>query len=176
MTANNQQTTAERKLKEIENKLVDIISSLGYLKGRTPKHAKISSLIYINKKATQKLLRERTGYSLGTISHILQSLEKMGIIQKTQDQQTREYIYKLEDTITQPGSPAVTNIFEYFSKQKEFLKKIKTRLEQPHLSNKKGYGTLNEFVNKMDNIFPAMEHATQKILKQISNGKGSGQQ
>ncbi|MCW4015151.1 MAG: MarR family transcriptional regulator [Candidatus Bathyarchaeota archaeon] len=174
MKPNNTQT-AEQTLKEIENKLVDTLTSLSYLKGRTPKHSKITALTYIHKKITQKQLREHTGYSMGTISNILQSLEKMGIIHKTQDPQTREYNYELEGTITQPGSRSVTNIFEYFAQQKEFLNKIKAKLDQPHISNKKGYQNINEFINKMNAIFPAIEKATQKMLTQISDKNGSEQ-
>jgi DNA-binding transcriptional regulator GbsR (MarR family) len=158
--------TPEQKLGEIENKLVNIITNLSFLKGRQPKISKIIALTYLHRKTTQKQLRELTGYSLGTISNSLQSLEKMGIIRKTQDPQTREYNYELEGTIAQPGSRSVTNIFEYFTQQKQFLKKIKTKLAQPHLSNKKGYEQVSEFVNKMEDIFPAIENATQKILTQ----------
>ena len=169
----NNPTTAEQKLIEIENKIVNTITSLSYLKGRTPKHAKITAHIYIRRKATQKQLRELTGYSLGTISNTLQSLEKIGTIHKTQDTQTKEYNYELEGTIAQSGSRSVTNIFEYFSQQKKFLKEIKVKLDQPHLSNKKGYENVNQFVNKMDNVFPAIEQATQKILTQLSDEDGS---
>ena len=167
MKPDNHQT-AEQTLKDIENKLADIITSLSHLKGRTTKHSKITAHIYIHKKATQKQLRELTGYSLGTISTTLQSLEKMGIINKTQDPKTREYNYELEGTIAQPGSRSVGNIFEYFAQQKKFLKEIKVKLNQPHLSNKKGYENLNQFINKMTEVFPAIEKATQKILTQLS--------
>jgi DNA-binding transcriptional regulator GbsR (MarR family) len=172
MNPDNQ--TAEQKLKEIENKLVDIITNLSFLKGRQPKISKIIALTYLHRKTTQKQLRELTGYSLGTISTTLQSLEKMGIVHKTQDPQTREYNYELEGTLAQPGSRSVTNIFEYFAQQKQFLKKTKTKLAQPDLSNKKGYQELSEFVNKMDAIFPAIEKSTQKILMQVSEQNRSG--
>jgi DNA-binding transcriptional regulator GbsR (MarR family) len=173
MNSNNQ-STAKQKLKKIENRIADIITNLSFLKGRQPKISKIIALTYLHRRTTQKQLRELTGYSLGTISNALQSLEKMGIIRKTQDPQTREYNYELEGTIAQPGSRSVTNIFEYFSQQKIFLKKIKTKLAQQHLSNKKGYEELSEFVNKMEDIFPAIEHATQKILTQVSGQNRSG--
>lgn len=166
MKPNNQ--TGKQTLKEIENKLVDTITSLSYLKGRTNKHSKLIAHIYIRKATTQKQLRELTGYSLGTISNILQSLEKMGIVNKTQNPETREYSYEAEGSITQPGSRSVTNIFEYFSQQKAFIKKIKTKLAQPQLSTKKGYEEVNEFINKMEDIFPAIESATQKMLTQFS--------
>ncbi len=166
--------TAEQKLREIDHKLVDIITNLSFLKGRQPKISKIIALTYLHRKTTQKQLREITGYSLGTISNSLRSLEKMGIIRKTQNPQTREYNYELEGSIAQPGSRSVTNIFEYFAQQKQFLKKIKSKLAQPHLSNKKGYEEVSEFVNKMEAVFPAIEHATQKMLTQVPEQNGSG--
>jgi DNA-binding transcriptional regulator GbsR (MarR family) len=164
-------TTAEKKLKNIENKIADIITSLSTLKGRTNKHARITALLYIYKKATQKQLREITNYSLGTISNTLQSLEQIGIIHKTRDSQTREYTYELEGSIITPGSKSLTNIYEYFSQQKQFLKKIKTKLHNPKLSNKKGYSDVTEFVNKMEKAFPSMENALQNTLNQLRNQK-----
>jgi DNA-binding transcriptional regulator GbsR (MarR family) len=166
MNTDNQ--TAQQKLKEIENKLLDILTDLSFLKGRQPKTSKIIGLIYLNRNITQKKLRELTGYSLGTISTNLQSLENMGIIHKTQDPQTREYNYELEGTIAQPESRSVSNIYEYFSQQKEFIKQTKTKLAQPHFSNKKGYENVKDFIDKMDKIFPAIEHSVQKILTQLS--------
>jgi DNA-binding transcriptional regulator GbsR (MarR family) len=173
MNPHNQ--TAEQKLKEIDHKLVDIITNLSFLKGRQPKTSKIIALIYLHRKVTQKQLREFTGYSLGTISTTLQSLENMGLIHKTQDPQTREYNYELEGTIAQPGSRSVTNIFEYFAQQKQFLKKTKTKLAQPHLANKKGYKEVIEFVTKMEAIAPATERAIQKLVKQLSDTDRSRQ-
>ena len=167
-----QRSTAEQKLREIENKIADTITSLSTLKGRTKKHARITALLYIHKKSTQKQLREITGYSLGTISNILQSLEKLGIIHKTIDSQTREYLYELEGSISQPGSRSLTNIYEYFSQQKQFLKKIKTKLDKPNMPNKKGYKNITEFVNKMEIMFPAIENSMQEILNQLPQTGG----
>lgn len=173
MNPDNQ--TAEQKLKEIDHKIVGIITNLSFLKGRQPKISKIIALIYLHRKTTQKQLREFTGYSLGTISNSLQFLEKMGIVHKTQDPQTREYNYELEGTIAQPGSRSVTNIYEYFAQQKQFLKKIEAKLAQSHLSNKKGYKEVSELVTKMEAIAPATERAMQKLLKQLSDKDRSEQ-
>lgn len=173
MKTNNASTT-EQKLREIENKLVDIITSLSYLKGRSTKTAKIIAHIYIHRKATQKLLRELTGYSLGTISNTIKSLETMGIIYKTQQSETREYIYKLEGTLPQSGSRLISSTFEYLSQLEEFLKKVKIELDQPYLSNKKGFENLNEFVNKMDDIFPAVQQTIQKVLTPLLDKDRSG--
>jgi DNA-binding transcriptional regulator GbsR (MarR family) len=167
--------TAEQKLKTIDHKLVDIITNLSFLKGRQPKTSKIIALIYLHRKTTQKQLREFTGYSLGTISTTLQSLENMGIIHKTQAPETREYTYELEGTIAQPGSRSVTNIFEYFAQQKQFLKKTRTKLAQPKLANKKGYEEVMEFVTKMEAIAPATERAIQKLVKQLADTDRSEQ-
>lgn len=172
----NKPSTAEQKLIETENKLVDIITSLSYLKGRSTKTAKIIAHIYIRRKVTQKLLRELTGYSLGTISNTLKFLKKMDIIHKTQDPQTREYVYEFEGTIAQSGSRSITGTFEYFSQLTEFLKKTKLKLDQPHISDKKGFENVNQFVNKMGDVFPAMEQTIQKVLTPLldENGRRGG--
>ena len=76
---NNQEPTAEQKLKQIEKRLVEIIASMGYFKGRSQKMAEITANIAIRKEVTQKQIRELTGYSLGTVSSALQSLQKQGL-------------------------------------------------------------------------------------------------
>jgi len=160
----NNSPTAEKQLRETENKLVDIITSLSYLKGRSIKTAKIIAHFYIRRKATQKLLREITGYSLGTISNTLKFLEKMDIIHKTQNSQTREYIYEFKGPIAQSGTYSTGNTFEYLAQLEEFIKKTKLKLDQPHISDKKGFENVNQFVNKMSDIFPAIEKTIQKVF------------
>ena len=161
---NSNQSTAEKKLQEIENQLVDIVTSLSFLKGRSSKTARTIAYIYIYKKVTQKRLRELTGHSLGTVSNTLKTLEKMGLVNKTQDQKTREYTYELEGMLPQSGSRSVNSIFEYFAQLKEFLKKTKTKLTQPNFSNMNGFEEVNQFVTKMSGVFPQMEQIIQETM------------
>jgi DNA-binding transcriptional regulator GbsR (MarR family) len=159
----NIDSPVEHKLRDIENRLVDIITGLGHLKGRSLKNAKITAHILIRREANQKLLRELTGYSIGTVSTILQSLEKMGTLKKHKDPVSKEYHYELDSGFAHAGSRSMSNIFDYFSQLEEFLKKIKIRLSQPHLSKKQGFENLNQFVNNMNRTFPAIKNTIQKI-------------
>lgn len=171
----NNISSAEQKLREVETKLVDIVTSFGYLKGRSSKSAKVTAHMSIRREITQKLLRELTGYSLGTISNTLQSLEKMGMVSKHQDPESREYHYEIDENFAQTGSRSMNNIFEYFSQLKEFLQEIKTELGQPHLSDKRGFKNIHQFVTKMDNLFPAIEQVMLKISILTADVKdGSG--
>lgn len=160
-----EKSTSEQKLQKIENQLVDIITSLSFLKGRSTKTARTIAYISIHKKITQKKLRVLTGYSLGTISNTLQTLEKMGILNKTQNQKTREYTYELESSLNQSGSRSMSSTFEYFDQLKDFLKKTNKKLNQQNLANKKGFENVNQYVTKMINVFPSMEQVIQETLK-----------
>jgi len=165
------QPCAEEKLQKIENQLVDIITSLSFLKGRSTKTARTIAYIYIYRKVTQKKLRELTGYSLGTVSNTLQTLEKMGSLNKTQNQKTREHTYTLEGMLPQSGSRSVSNIFDYFDQLKKFLKKTKNKLDQPSFSNKKGFEEVNQFVIKMSGVFPTMEQVIQETMTPQTNSQ-----
>jgi len=70
----------EKKLRTVEKRLVDLLTNAGYLKGRSRKFSEITAHIYIHREVTQRLLRKLTGYSLGTISAALQTLEKQGVV------------------------------------------------------------------------------------------------
>lgn len=163
--------TAEQKLKNIEDDLVDIVASLSFLKGRSSKTARTIAYIYIYRKVTQKRLRELTGYSMGTVSNTLKTLEKMGMINKSQDQKTREYLYELEGILPKSSSRSVSSIFEYFAQLKEFLKETKNKLDQPSFSNKKGLSEVDEFVTKMGGIFAPMEQIIHDTMSPQPNNK-----
>ncbi len=166
------QSLAEQKLREVENGLVNIITRLGYMKGRSTKNSKVTAYIFVRREATQKLLRELTGYSLGTISTTLRSLEKIGFVHKYQDPESREYRYKLDNALAQAGSQSMTNIFEYFCQLKEFLQEVKPKLGQLGLSDKRGFENINSFVIGMDKLLPAIEQAMRKIAMPIVDDKG----
>ena len=169
----DKQSYPEQKLKEIEKRLIEIIASMSYVKGRSQKMAEITANISIRKEVTQKQIRELTGYSLGTVSSALQSLEKQGFIRKTKNSVTKEYIYADEGTLTDFRSKSMTNIFEYFSQLKKFLKNIEKRLEKPNLKNKKGYHNIKNFVDSMSLLFSTLEQALGNILKSQQTKRGS---
>lgn len=161
----------EEKFRTIEKKLVDILTKLGYLKGRSSKTSGITACIYVRQEVTQKLLRELTGYSLGTISTALQRLENLGVVRKHPDPDTREYHYELDRTISQTGSRSMTGVQQYFSQMKEFFRGIEAKLSRPHLSKKQGYKNIRQFLDEMNVLIPAYEAVMQKFLTMASDIK-----
>lgn len=166
------QATPKEKLRQIESRLVEILTSIGYLKGRSKRTAEITAYITIRGEVTQKLLRELTGYSLGTVSSTLQSLENSGVIRKHKNPNSRGYIYRSESTFTDPQSRPMMTLFEYFSQMREFLAKIEKKLDQPHLREKTGYENIKNFVANMNLLFPAVEQVLHKISGSSETQRG----
>lgn len=165
-----EQSDPEQKLREIENRLVEIITGMGTLKGRSKRVAEINAYIAIRKEVTQQLLRELTGYSLGSVSSTVQSLEEIGLITKHKDPNSRQYVYKYEESYTEPHSRSMGNVFEYLSQLEKFLTKIEKKLDQPSFKEKKGYENIRNFVDQMKVLFPAIKrvlsHFTKNPIKQ----------
>jgi DNA-binding transcriptional regulator GbsR (MarR family) len=164
------QETPAQKLRDIENQLVEIITSMGQLKGRSDKMAKLAACITIRGEVTQKLLREITGYSLGTVSSSLQILEKMGFVSKYKDSNSREYLYRYEESYAQSQSRSIMNVLEYFRELDEFLKQMDDKLDKPHLKGKEGYENITEFIENMRRLFPAVEEALSKFSGPAEKG------
>jgi DNA-binding transcriptional regulator GbsR (MarR family) len=163
----NPTNTAKTELRTIKKKLTEIIADMGHLKGRSTKTTKILAYIYIQQEVTQQLLRELTGYSIGTISTALQDLEKTGVVSKTLCPNTHKHLYKANGTLTQALSKSMTEFPTYLTQIKEFLNKTEEELKEPSLQNKQGYATIKQFTDEMSTIIVAYEH----ILKKFQTAK-----
>ena len=163
ITENN---SPEQQLRDIESELVQIITNMGSLKGRSNKIAKISAYIAIRKKVTQKLLRELTGYSLGSVSSSLQSLEKLGLVKKQKDSTSREYLYIYDQNYAEPQSRSLGNVFEYFVQLENFLVKIEDKLNQPGFEEKSGYNSIKSFVDNMKALFQGVRIALSTFVEE----------
>lgn len=159
----SKKTRSEEQFGAIERRLVEIIANFGYLKGRSAKTAEVTAYIYIRQEVTQQLLRELTGYSLGTISAALQDLEKAGVVSKHASPDARGYIYRLAGTPSQVLSRSLTDFQGYLSQTSSFLKEVKAKLSKPSLSSKQGYNEVRCFLNEMNVLIPAYEHILQKF-------------
>ena len=157
------QETPAQKLRDIENHLVEIITSMGQLKGRSDKMAKLAAYITIHGEVTQKFLREITGYSLGTVSSSLQILEKMGFVRIYKDSNSREYLYRYEESYTQSQSKSMMNVLEYLRELDEFLSQMEAKLDKPRLKGKEGYKDVKEFIENMRRLFSVVEEAISKF-------------
>ena len=164
------QETPTQKMRGIENHLGEIITSMGQLKGRSAKMARLAAYITIRGEVTQKLLREITGYSLGTVSSSLQILEKMGFVSKYKDSNSREYLYRYEESYAQSQSRSIMNVLEYFGELDEFLKHMAGKLDKHHLKEKEGYENIREFIENMRRLFQAVEEALSKLSRPVERG------
>jgi DNA-binding transcriptional regulator GbsR (MarR family) len=153
----------EERFGVIERRLVDIIANFGYLKGRSAKTTEVMAYIYIRQEVTQKLLRELTGYSLGTISAALQNLEKWGVVSKHPSPNARGYIYRLAGTLSQVLSRSMTGFQDYLSQTSGFLEEVELKLSKLSLSKKQGYSKLRRFLDEMNVLIPAYQHILQKF-------------
>ncbi len=159
----------EEQLRTVEKRLVELLTNAGYLKGRSRKFSTVTAHIYLHQEVTQKLLRKLTGYSLGTISTALQTLEKQGVVHKHFDPSTREYHYELDGTISQTLFRSLRDVQRYLSQIKEFFRGIEAKLSQPGLSKKKGYENILQFVNELSALVPAYEQVFQRFQTFVSD-------
>ena len=159
----NQNASSEKKFRTIERRLVEIISDFGYLKGRSSKTSKVMAYIYIRQEATQQLLRELTGYSLGTISAALQDLEQSGFVSKHASPNSRGHVYSLPGTFSQVMSRSMTGFQDYLSQTRGFLEKVEAKLNTKTLSEKQGYSNIRRFLDEMNVLITAYQHILQKF-------------
>ena len=169
---NSNKTPSEERFELIEQRLVEIISDFGYLKGRSPKIAQITAYIYIREEVTQQLLRQLTGYSLGTVSAALQELEQLGVVTKQASSDARGYVYRLAGTPLQVLSRSMADVKEYLSLTSGFLEEVEAKLSKKALSTRQGYSTLRRFFDEMNGLIPAYERVLQKFqAPPIATGK-----
>jgi DNA-binding transcriptional regulator GbsR (MarR family) len=159
----SKKTLNEERLGAIERRLIEIIANFGYLKGRSAKTAEVTAYIYIRQEVTQQLLRELTGYSLGTISAVLQDLEKAGVVNKYASPNARGYIYRLAGTPSQVLSRSLADFPAYLSQASSFLEEVEAKLSKQSLFKKQGYSSLRRFLDEMNILIPAYEHVLQKF-------------
>jgi DNA-binding transcriptional regulator GbsR (MarR family) len=159
----NKKAFSEERLRLIEQRLVEIIANFGYLKGRSAKISEVMAYMYIRQEVTQQLLRELTGYSLGTVSAVLQDLEKLGVVSKHPSLDARGYVYRLAGTPSQVLSRSMADFQGYLSEISGFLKEVEAKLSKLSLSKKQGYSSLRRFLDEMNILIPAYQKVLQKF-------------
>ena len=167
----HENTPALKQLGFIEQKLASIIAKLGSLKGRSAKTSVIMAYIYIRLEATQQLLRGLTGFSLGTVSASLQELEKLKIVNKHTNPNTREYIYRLANAPSRAMPTSMIDFQEYLSQTRSFLEKVETELNKPSLIMVQGYSNLKNFLDEMNVLIPAYQQILKKFQAPSSDTK-----
>lgn len=165
----------EEELKAIEKRLVEIIVDLGFLKGRSRKTSEILAHLYIYNKVTQRMLREITGYSTGTVSSTLRELQRLGLICRSGDLHGREYVYELAVPVSQQLSRYSGMMDQYFRVWNEFLERLENELRKKQLSKKKGADNIFRFIEKMRVVIQASAravHGLQSTASETQQEKG----
>ncbi|UCG36238.1 MAG: MarR family transcriptional regulator [Candidatus Bathyarchaeota archaeon] len=154
---------AENELKAIEKRLVEIIVNLGYFKGRSKRTSEILAYLYIYNRATQKMLREATGYSLGTVSNALKDLQQLGLLRKSRDPDGREYLYELVIPMSKQLTHYSAAMDQYFREWNVFLEQLESRLRKKNIAERKGVGKIRHFISKMRVVIPTAADAMRRL-------------
>lgn len=157
--------------REMENKLIEIITKLSYQKGRSSKFSIIAAYAYVRENITQKKLQEITHFSRGTISTSLTKLVNDNVLQKQYDSESHQFIYQLKGTLQAILGGSTANIGGYFSFLSDKLNEVEIKLNQEGMKDKKGYENVQDFIQKMKIILPAYDHIMQKYQTSISPAK-----
>ncbi|UYP44588.1 hypothetical protein NEF87_000873 [Candidatus Lokiarchaeum ossiferum] len=154
--------------RDIESKLIEIITKLSYQKGRSSKFSIIAAYAYVRENITQKKLQKITHFSRGTISTSLNKLVNDNVLQKQYDSESHQFVYQLKGTLQSILGGSTANIGSYFSSISDKLKEVETQLNQKDMKDKKGYKNIQDFIQKMKIILPAYDHIIRKYQTSIS--------
>jgi len=158
----NEKIDVEIIFRDIEKKLIKIITEMSYQKGRSTKFSIIAAYAYVRENVTQSTLQDLTGFSRGTISTSLAKLVQDGVLQKQYNSENRQYIYQIKGTLQSILGGSTANIGGYFSKIADKLNEVESKLSHEGMKAKKGYENLQDFIDKMKIIIPAYDHVMKK--------------
>ena len=157
------------EIKEIENEIVQFLSTSPIFIGQNPLLKKIKAYFATRRDLTQSQLQELTGYSSGAISQALKELINTGYIQKSRTSSTGEITYSMESIILAYLTAHVDAI-KVSMKLGEDIKKIKSDLDnnKQELEELIGYNVLCKWVNIFLDIIadPKQKELVSQMEKQ----------
>ena len=150
------------EIKEIENEIVQFLSTSPIFIGQNPLLKKIKAYFATRRDLTQSQLQELTGYSSGAISQALKELVKAGYILKSRTSSTGEITYSMKSIILAYLTAHVDAI-KVSMRMGEDIEIIKVDLEdnKSELEDLNGYDILCKWV---DNFLEIIADPTQKEL------------
>jgi len=104
------------KAKKIEKQIVKFYATVGKMDGLLPKPTAVFAYLKIYDELSQEQLRRLSGFSLSTISTILQSFLQTDIIDRRMFPGTHKYLYKLKPERTRITYRPPTQIIESLEK------------------------------------------------------------
>jgi len=163
----------DKKLREYEDKLVEILLELGQSKRTNPKMSAIACYLLIHGILTQKELKELTGFSMGTISTYLSVMLGTGNFQKIRIPHTHAFMYSFSGELEALTTRAVEFALSSLSSLEIYLKnkkKILTKLIEKSMNGAKHLSErieeLIESFEKYKKIFPSDGDSTEEIQHQ----------
>lgn len=163
-----------RSLDEIERDIIDLLAEHMTLKGVSARTARVYAYMYLRVGLTQREFQAVTGYSAGTISSSLATMERYGVVVKTRDRATRQFKYSLSGTLVEIGASLLQQSLESINRRVDFFKRIAKRLEDPELAGKKGYDSVHAFVEQVCRSLPAYEAAGRALIEILTKQERGG--
>ena len=161
----------DEKLQKYEEKLVTFFSDIGQQKRVNPKFLKMSSYLFVHKKLTQKTLKERTGFSTGTISTFLSVMLGAEFIEKELIPGTHTHIYRYKGNLEDLTSRGLDTALKYFLDAEGILQKKSEELSILIKQNKKGASHLSQ---RIDEIIRTYEFYRELFPKMGGNQNEEG--
>jgi len=165
MSTQDQQHIFEGRIRDFEKKLIEFYKDIGKARGQNPKFSTILGYMMIHGSLTQKQLRELTGFSLATVSNLLNTLLWSKYVSKKQIKGTNAYKYTFD--LSQIATRSASNRIEEFEKQIRFYKLIINKLMQKEYMNKEGQPMLLERLSQLLNFVTTWKELTERTMKHM---------
>ncbi len=156
------------KIQEYERKIVNLLVEVGKKRGDTAVFSSIVVYLLIHKDGlTQQQLKELTGFSIGSISTTLASMDETGVIKKSLIKGLRTYLYSLGENL----GPIASNIkyvkIEVNRKTMEFIRSKIEELNNLPEQNKNGSKLLLNRINELIKFLKVREQIIEKIVSEF---------
>ncbi|GAG05555.1 unnamed protein product, partial [marine sediment metagenome] len=161
----------DEKLRNYENKLVELLLDIAEQKRANKKLSRITSYLLIHGGLTQKELKELTEFSMGTISTLLSVISEVGgFIEKRRIDGTHTYVYsflgKLGDLTVKGVEIAIQSIISVEGFLRGTLLKVK-KLEE---KGKKGAKHLSQRIIELLDSFEYYKEFFPDLVKPSGGG------
>jgi DNA-binding transcriptional regulator GbsR (MarR family) len=155
----------EGRIRDYEKELIEFYNDVGKVRGQNPKFSTILGYMMIHGSLTQNQLKELTGFSLATVSNILNAMILMKTAIKKRIKGTNAFTYTFD--ISQIAVRSTSNKIEEFEKQVKFYILMVSKLKQKEYKDKEGQSMLLERLSQMLNFVSTWKELTEKTMKKL---------
>ena len=154
----------EGKIREYEKQIIELFLEVGKSKGQTPIMSTILGYLLLHGSMTQKQLNDLTGFSIGSISSVLNAMIGFGFVEKRLIQGTHMFKYSFGGDLSQVASKTGMLKLSINEEASKFMQDRISELSKESNQNKKGHDILVERMGQMMNFLKIH----RKILEIIS--------